>query len=610
MDELKKILEDKYNPVREVPVYIKGEKGENAVVDYDTIIEESVAKIQSAIDYDGIKEEVKELVLGEIKIPIPENGKDYIITEKDKKDIALLVDIPTVETIVEKTETIIEKPIENPETGESIIEKINELPTDTNEYKIDAAHIKNLPEFKGARVGGSTARNLFQLQDVSINNPTNDQVLKYNSTTRLWENGTGGGGGSGTPGGSNKQLQYNNSGSFGGMAYSEWDSTALLLSISALSIVGKPGTSDSAYITLIQDDYTTISLAPTGYSKLIGTSRGISFSADSGFFAELSVQSLTQARRLTLPDQDSTLATTDDLTAKLGTTLADTKIFVGNGSNVATAVSMSGDATLANTGALTIANSAVTYAKMQNVTTDRLLGRDTAGSGVVEELSVSGGIEFTGTGIQTSAFTGDVTKSAGGTALTIANDSVTYAKMQNVSATARLLGRVSSGSGDVEEVVIDNDITSVSASDDTIPSAKAVKTYVDAQPKAIFSINYAADTAAAGVNRYLALCAATLPDGGTENQRDFPLPFSGTAKNFYFITSTTQSGTGSLVLTVRKNGADTSIVITIAAGSAAGTFSNTSDTASFTAGDTLAVKVTNNASVNSAAYNGASLAFY
>jgi hypothetical protein len=137
-----------------------------------------------------------------------------------------------------------------------------------------------------------------------------------------------------------------------------------------------------------------------------------------------------------------------------------------------------------------------------------------------------------------------------------------------------------------------------------------VKTYVDAQPKAIFSINYFADTAAAGVNRYLALCAATLPDSGTENQRDFPLPFSGTAKNYYFITSTTQSGTGSLVLTIRKNGADTSIVITIAAGSAAGTFSNTSDTVSFTAGDTLAVKVTNNASVNSAAYNGASLAFY
>lgn len=34
----------------------------------------------------------------------------------------------------------------------------------------------------------------------------------------------------------------------------------------------------------------------------------------------------------------------------------------------------------------------------------------------------------------------------------IANDAVTYAKMQNVSATDKLLGRVSSGAGDVEEV--------------------------------------------------------------------------------------------------------------------------------------------------------------
>jgi len=62
----------------------------------------------------------------------------------------------------------------------------------------------------------------------------------------------------------------------------------------------------------------------------------------------------------------------------------------------------------------------VTYAKIQNVSaTDRLLGRDTAAAGVTEELTATGGIEFTGTGIRTSAFTGDVTKTAGGTALTV-----------------------------------------------------------------------------------------------------------------------------------------------------------------------------------------------
>lgn len=46
---------------------------------------------------------------------------------------------------------------------------------------------------------------------------------------------------------------------------------------------------------------------------------------------------------------------------------------------------------------------------------------------------------------------GDITVSASGATWTIDNDAVTYAKMQDVSATSRWLGRFSSGSGDVEE---------------------------------------------------------------------------------------------------------------------------------------------------------------
>ena len=75
--------------------------------------------------------------------------------------------------------------------GEEIVAKINELPIDPD-FQIDASHIKNLPEPKMIG-GGSTARNLYQLGDVSLSSPTNNQVLKYNSTTRLWENSTGGG---------------------------------------------------------------------------------------------------------------------------------------------------------------------------------------------------------------------------------------------------------------------------------------------------------------------------------------------------------------------------------------------------------------------------------
>jgi len=47
--------------------------------------------------------------------------------------------------------------------------------------------------------------------------------------------------------------------------------------------------------------------------------------------------------------------------------------------------------------------------------------------------------------------TGDVTSVADG-ATTIANDAVTYAKVQNVTATDKILGRSSSGAGVVEEI--------------------------------------------------------------------------------------------------------------------------------------------------------------
>ena len=118
-------------------------------------------------------------------------------------------------------------------------------------------------------------------------------------------------------------------------------------------------------------------------------------------------------------------------------------------------ITLTSDVTGSGTGsfATTIANNAVTFAKMADIATDRLIGRDTAATGDPEAITVGGGIEFTGTGgIQTSAFTGDVTKSAGGTATTIANDAVTYAKMQNVSTNDRILGRVTAGAGDVEEI--------------------------------------------------------------------------------------------------------------------------------------------------------------
>lgn len=87
---------------------------------------------------------------------------------------------------------------------------------------------------------------------------------------------------------------------------------------------------------------------------------------------------------------------TTALTGKLDTTLTDTFIFVGNGSNVATGVAMSGDATIANTGAVTIANNVVSFAKMQDINTGRLLGRSTASTGDIEQISIGSGLLLSG----------------------------------------------------------------------------------------------------------------------------------------------------------------------------------------------------------------------
>ena len=155
-----------------------------------------------------------------------------------------------------------------------------------------------------------------------------------------------------------------------------------------------------------------------------------------------------------------------------------------------------GDITVSSSGAaFTIDNDAVTYAKMQNVSaTSRVLGRKTAGAGDTEELTFSEVLDFVGSAAQgdilyrnasawvrlgagTSGYylqtqgaganpqwaavtsnpladgdKGDITVSASGATWTIDNDAVTYAKIQNVSATDKILGRSTAGAGDIEEI--------------------------------------------------------------------------------------------------------------------------------------------------------------
>lgn len=95
--------------------------------------------------------------------------------------------------------------------------------------------------------------------------------------------------------------------------------------------------------------------------------------------------------------------------------------------------------------------------QLEDIASDRLIGRDTPGSGSSEELTATGGIEFTGSGgIQTSAFTGDVTKAAGGTVLTIQTNSITDAKLRD-SAGFSVIGKSTTGTGDPADIIAGTD---------------------------------------------------------------------------------------------------------------------------------------------------------
>lgn len=147
-------------------------------------------------------------------------------------------------------------------------------------------------------------------------------------------------------------------------------------------------------------------------------------------------------------------------TAASATQLATGRTIAITGDLTYTSPSFNGTGNV--TAAGTIANDAVTFAKMQNSTAASiLLGRGAgAGAGDFQEITLGTNLSMSGTTLNASGGGGggvsdgdygDITVSGTGTVWTIDNTVVTFAKVQNI-ATSRILGRTTAGSGSVEEL--------------------------------------------------------------------------------------------------------------------------------------------------------------
>jgi len=302
---------------------------------------------------------------------------------------------------------------------------------------------------QNAQWHGNSYTELDQLEDTDVFNAVNGQVLKYNSATNKWEAGAVAGSGDVV----GPSSATNN-------AITRYDGTT-----------GK-AIQDSGATIDDSGNVTANNLSGTNTGDMTNSEVKAAYeaNADTNAYDDAAVSKLAGIEASATADQTgaeiATAIDIENLTARTAFASGDKLIIfeagvgnrqidyddlpAGGGGGTPTDITVADEASdttcfpaffTAATGDLEPkTNSGITF----NSSTAILTATGFAGN-------ITGDVTGNADTVTTNAnLTGDVTSS--GNAATIADDAVTYAKMQNTTATDRLLGRSSSGGGVVQEI--------------------------------------------------------------------------------------------------------------------------------------------------------------